>query len=43
MIMNYLYHKKIGNEPNTDLFPFLEGPSHQRIEEEIQFVFDSKG
>ena len=41
--MNYLYHilKKIGKEPNADLFPFMKGPSHQRTEEEIQFVFDS--
>ena len=45
MIMNYLYHilKKIGKEPNADLFPFMKGPSHQRTEEEIQFVFDSLG
>ena len=43
--MNYLYHilKKIGEEPNADLFPFMKGPSHQRTEEEIQFVFDSLG
>ena len=43
MIINYLYHilKKIGKEPNADLFPFVEGPSHQRTEEEIQFIFDS--
>ena len=45
MIMNYLYHilKKIGKEPNSDLFPLVEGPSLQRTQEEIQFVFDSLG
>ena len=45
MIMNYLYHilKTIGKEPNTDLFPFMKGPSHQQTEEEMQFVFDSLG
>ena len=45
MIMNYLYHilKKIGKEPNTDLFPFMKGPSHQQTEEEIKFVFDRLG
>ena len=45
MIMNYLYHilKTIGREPNADLFSFMKGPSHQRTEEEIQFVFDSLG
>ena len=28
---NILYHilKKIGKEPNADLFPFMKGPSHQ--------------
>ena len=28
---NVLYHilKKIGKEPNIDLFPFMKGPSHQ--------------
>ena len=42
---NVLYHilKKIGKEPNTDLFPFMKGPSHQRTEEEIEFVFDHLG
>ena len=42
---NVLYHilKKIEKEPNTDLFPFMEGPSHQRTEEEIKFVFDHLG
>ena len=42
---NVLYHilKKIGKEPNTDLFPFMKGPSHQRTEEEIKFVFDHLG
>ena len=42
---NALYHilKKIGKEPNADLFPFMKGPSHQRTEEEIKFVFDHLG
>ena len=35
--------KKIGKEPNADLFPFMKGPSHQRTEEEIKFVFDHLG
>ena len=45
MIMNYLYHilKKIGKEPNADLFPFMKGHCHQRTEDEITFVFDSLG
>ena len=45
MIMNYLYHilKKIGKEPNADLFLFMKGLSHQQTEEEIKFVFDSLG
>ena len=43
--MNYLYHilKKIGKKPNADLFLFMKGPSHQRTEEELQFVFDHLG
>ena len=43
--MNYLYHilKTIGKEPNTDLFPFMKGSSHQRTEEKIKFVFDHLG
>ena len=42
---NVLYHilKKIGKEPNAGLFPFMKGPSHQRTEEEINFVFDHLG
>ena len=42
---NVLYHilKKIGKEPNADLFPFMKGVSHQRTEEEIKFVFDHLG
>ena len=42
---NVLHHilKKIGKEPNTDLFPFMKGPSHQRTEEEIKFVFEHLG
>ena len=42
---NVLYHllKKIGKEPNTDLFQFMKEPSHQRTEEEIEFVFKNLG
>ena len=42
---NVLYHllKKIGKEPNADLFPFRKGNSHQRTEEEIKFVFNHLG
>ena len=42
---NVLYHllKKIGKEPNADLFPLMKGVSHQRTEEEIKFVFDHLG
>ena len=42
---NVLYHlhKKIGKEPNADLFQFMKGPGHQRTEEEIEFVFKSLG
>ena len=42
---NVLYHllKKIGKEPNADLFQFMKGPSHQRTEEEIKFVLDHLG
>ena len=38
---NVLYHllKKIGKEPNADLFPFMKGDSHQQTEEEIKFIF----
>ena len=40
--INVLYHllKKIGKEPNADLFPFMKGVSHQGTEEEIKFVFE---
>ena len=40
--INVLYHllKKIGKEPNADLFPFMKRVSHQRTEEEIKFIFD---
>ena len=43
--INVLYHllKKIGKEPNADLFPFMKGVSHQRTEEEIKFVFEHLG
>ena len=42
---NVLYHilKKIGQEPNADLFPFMKGVSHQRTEEEIEFLFNHLG
>ena len=42
---NVLYYllKKIGKEPNADLFPFIKGVSHQRTEEEIKFVFEHLG
>ena len=42
---NVLYHnlKKIGKEPNADLFPFMKGASHQRTEKEIKFVFNHLG
>ena len=42
---NVLYHlmAKIGKEPNADLFQFMKGPSHQRTEEEIEFVFEHLG
>ena len=40
-----LYHllKKIGKEPNADLFPFMKGNSHKQTEEEIKFVFEHLG
>ena len=43
--VNVLYHilKKIGKEPNTDLFQFMKEASHQRTEEEIDFVFKNLG
>ena len=39
---NVLYHllDKIGKEPNAELFPFMKGSTHQRTEEEIEFVFE---
>ena len=42
---NVLHHllDKVGKEPNADLFPFMKGPSHQRTEEEIKFVFENLG
>ena len=38
---NVLYYllKKIGKEPNADLFQFMKGASHQRTEEETELVF----
>ena len=43
--INVLYHllKKIGKEPNADLFPFMKEASRQRTEEEIKFVFEHLG
>ena len=42
---NVLCHflKKIKKEPNTDHIQFMKGASHQRTEEEINFVFDHLG
>ena len=42
---NVLYHllKKIGKEPNVDLFSFMKEASHQQTEEEIKFVFEHLG
>ena len=42
---NVLYHllDKMGHTPNADLFHFMKGPSHQRTEEEIEFVFGHLG
>ena len=44
-MVNVLYHllKKIGKEPNADLFQFMKEASHQQIEEEIEFVFKNLG
>ena len=39
----YYLLKKIGKEPNANLFPFMKENSHQRIEEEIKFVFEHLG
>ena len=43
--VNVLYHllKKIGKEPNADLFQLMTEASHQRTEEEIEFVFENLG
>ena len=43
--VNVLYHllKKIGKEPNADLFQFMKEASHQRTEGEIEFVFEHLG
>ena len=43
--VNVLYHllAKIGKEPNADLFQFMKEASHQRTEEEIEFVFEHLG
>ena len=43
--VNVLCHllKKIGKEPNADLFPFMKGCSHQRTAEEIKFVIGHLG
>ena len=41
--MFYTIFLKQLKETNVDHFQFVEGPSHQWTEEEIQFVFDSLG
>ena len=43
--VNVLYHllANIGKEPNADLFQFMKGPSHQRTEEELEFIFEHLG
>ena len=43
--VNVLYHllAKIGKDPNADLFQFMKEASHQRTEEEINFVFEHLG
>ena len=43
--VNVLYHllAKIGKEPNADMFQFMTEASHQRTEEEIEFVFENLG
>ena len=43
--VNVLYHllAKIGKEPNADLFQFMKEASHQRTEEEIEFVYEHLG
>ena len=38
-----IFLKTIEKKSNVDHFQFMKGPSHQRTEEEIQFVFDSLG
>ena len=42
---NILYHllDETGKKPNVDHFQFMKGPSHQRTEEEIKFVFNHLG
>ena len=41
--VNVLYHllAKTGKDPNGDLFQFMKEASHQRTEEEIEFVFEN--
>ena len=43
--VNVLYHllAKIGKDPNADLFQLMKEASHQRTEEEIEFVFEHLG
>ena len=42
--INVPYHiDKSGKEPNADLLQFVKRPSHHRIEEEIELVFDHLG
>ena len=42
---NILHHllKKIGKEPNADHFQLMKEVNHQRIEEEIEFIFGHLG
>ena len=38
-----IFLKQCERKANVDHFQFMKGPSHQRTEEEMQFVFDSLG
>ena len=38
-----IFLKQCEKKPNVDHLQFMKGPSHQRTEEEIQFIFDSSG
>ena len=41
--VSYNLLAKIGKEPNADLFQFMKEASHQRTEEEIEFIFKNLG